>query len=185
MGGFTYPAPRRLDDVVKLGLFKNEDKTKIEAIWSEFYSKKEFNVAETWDAKTFSELTAASKRAGKMFVLPVFKGTGHFVVVSQILEKSIIFTYLDDYRRDPMNAQPYLVVTMYDELLKEKGLVLVRGDVTPVALEKVEGAWLLRMIRRFYLEREGEVASFNKGTFDFEKCFRELKGAYVAEFPTK
>jgi hypothetical protein len=37
-------------------------------------------------------------------------------------------THLDDYRRNPAMAEPYFAVTMFDDLLERKGLVLVRGD---------------------------------------------------------
>ena len=61
------------------------------------------------------------------------------------------------------------MVSFYDELAAEKGVVLVRGDVTPAALTTAEGATLLALVRKYYLEKPEEVAAFNGGTFDFEK----------------
>ena len=35
---------------------------------------------------------------------------------------------LQDYKKDPSNAEPYLSVTFFDDFLDKKGIVLVRGD---------------------------------------------------------
>ena len=32
-----------------------------------------------------------------------------------------IYTYLEDYKKNPNNATPYLVITMFDELNPKKG----------------------------------------------------------------
>ena len=82
-GGFTYPAPRRLDDVLKLDLLRRESKEKIEAIWNEFYITKEFNIASAWDSKEFEDFKAASKKNGGLFIFPVKRpGTLLFNVTS-------------------------------------------------------------------------------------------------------
>lgn len=66
------------------------------------------------------------------------------------------------------------MLSFYDELAAEKGLVLVRGDVTPAALTHEEGAKLLELVREFYLEKADEVAAFNRGSFDFEKHVNDI-----------
>lgn len=39
-------------------------------------------------------------------------------------------TYLEDYKQNAAGAQPYLAITMFDEMLETKGLALLRGEVT-------------------------------------------------------
>lgn len=39
-------------------------------------------------------------------------------------------TYLEDYKRDPSSAEPYLSLTLFNELVETKGLALIRGEVT-------------------------------------------------------
>lgn len=39
-------------------------------------------------------------------------------------------TYLEDYKQNAAGAQPYLTITMFDEMLETKGLALIRGEVT-------------------------------------------------------
>ena len=34
-----------------------------------------------------------------------------------------MYTYLDDFKRLGANAAPYLIITMFDELLFKKGII--------------------------------------------------------------
>jgi hypothetical protein len=38
-------------------------------------------------------------------------------------------TYLEDFKKNPLAANPYLVITCFDELVRTKGIALIRGDV--------------------------------------------------------
>lgn len=38
-------------------------------------------------------------------------------------------TYLDDYKANPSTAQPYMTLSLFDELVETKGLALLRGEV--------------------------------------------------------
>ena len=174
MGGFSYPAPRRLEDIVKLDLFASEPKKKVEEIWNEYHDGKEFNISEAWPVGDFEALMASAKSNGRLFIWPVKREGGHMVILSQVQESHILFTYLEDYKRDPAGAQPYLVVTMYSDLAASKDTVLVRGDITPLALDEAESTRLVANVKEFYLNRPDDVASFNKGTFDFEKHIQSL-----------
>lgn len=40
-----------------------------------------------------------------------------------------ILTYLEDFKKNPLTANPYLVLTFFDELVRTKGIALMRGDV--------------------------------------------------------
>lgn len=177
--GFTYPAPRVLDALVKLDLLQKETPEKVKEIWNTYHSEKEFNIAETWTSNDFEAFQEARKKAGGLFIFPVPREEGHFVVLSQVQEKHVLFTYLEDYKKDPHSAQPYLVLTFYDELVGSSsgdspGPVLVRGDIIPGALDRKESWKLLELLKRFYLENTDDLASFNKGEFDFEKHITRL-----------
>jgi ATP synthase F1 complex assembly factor 1 len=41
----------------------------------------------------------------------------------------MLFTALEDYRARGTEASPYFTVTHFTELVRTKGLVLVRGDI--------------------------------------------------------
>jgi ATP synthase mitochondrial F1 complex assembly factor 1 len=168
VGGFSYPAPRKLDEIVKLELLSKEPRDKVETIWKEFHKKKVDNIAEVWSTTEFNNLQAASKETSSTFIFPVPREGGYFSVISQIQGTHILFTYLEDYRNNPHNAQPYLVITFYKELSKLQDLVLVRGDIMPGTLNNAESVRLLNLIKKFYAEEKEVISNFSKGIFDFE-----------------
>lgn len=47
-------------------------------------------------------------------------------------------TFLEDYKRKGSSAQPYVVFTLFTELLFHKEIVLVRGDIINNSLSKAE-----------------------------------------------
>jgi ATP synthase F1 complex assembly factor 1 len=49
------------------------------------------------------------------------------------LTSSIIFTPLEEFKKSGEWAQPYLVMTHYPEMANSHDLVLMRGEITPVA----------------------------------------------------
>lgn len=86
-----------------------------------------------------------------MFILPIFKGPNAFetILVQQQLPVTL-FTSLEEYKRAGAAAVPYLVATHYTELA-DKGVVLVRGDITnPNGITPFEAGTLLRLATEFY-----------------------------------
>lgn len=64
-----------------------------------------------------------------MFIFPVRKGPNEFfMLVAQFQGRHCIFTYLEDFKRNPHGCEPYMAVTFFDDFLDRKQLVLVRGD---------------------------------------------------------
>ena len=61
-------------------------------------------------------------------------------------------TYLEDFKRQGTNAQPYVVFTLFTELLFKKGIVLVRGDIIGNSLSKGEAEGVWRSLERSYCE---------------------------------
>jgi hypothetical protein len=45
-------------------------------------------------------------------------------------------TFMEDFKRRGGNAQPYIVFTLFTELLFNKGIVLARGDIINNSLSK-------------------------------------------------
>lgn len=175
IGGFgLQPAPNRLNAIVRLDLLQSEPTEKIQEIWSKFYADKELNIAQVWSRSDFNKMMAVARKDGRLFIFPVAREGGHFIVLSQVQEKLALFTYLEDYKKDPQNAQPYMAVTFYDELAASNDVVLARGDLNPGALNTVEATRLLDLLRSFYVDQSGDIESFNKGTFDFEGHIKRL-----------
>ncbi len=85
------------------------------------------------------------------------------MLVAQNQDKSFIYTFLEDYKANPSNATPYLVVTMFDELVFKKGVGLVRGDVIG-DLSKKESEIIFNMTRHYYTNDSyyQQVITFNR-----------------------
>lgn len=64
-----------------------------------------------------------------MFVLPVFRDKGYMTLISQYQDICFLITSLEEFRKNPTAATPYLSMTLYDDFIHDKGLGLVRGDV--------------------------------------------------------
>ena len=79
-----------------------------------------------------------------MFIYPVPKGEApnHFILVSQHQDKSFVLTFLGDYQVNPTGANPYMVLTCFDELIDTKGIVPLRGDLIS-NLDEDEGLTLM------------------------------------------
>jgi hypothetical protein len=50
-------------------------------------------------------------------------------LISQFQDSCFLFTFLEDFRKNPTGATPWMCLTLYDEFLRDKGLGLIRGDV--------------------------------------------------------
>ena len=87
-----------------------------------------------------------------------------------------MFGYLDEFKKDPVNSQPYLIITMFDEMVHKKGLAFVRGDIV-TGFSKQESTILQDMFIDHYLKDHlfEKVNKFNHSPneFDFETYTRD------------
>ena len=85
-------------------------------------------------------------------------------------------TWLEDFKKNPLNANPYLVMTCFDELLRKKQRALLRGDIIS-HMTKEEGSVVMSQFLDSYLiDHEYEkVRKFNDepNSFDFEEYTRD------------
>ena len=163
---FSYPAPRTLDEVVKLDLLKDESPERINEIWQEYHDSKDDVIGASWTTTDYESFLETGKTAS-MFVFPVERSDGNFVMLSQVQEQHCILTMLDEYKLNPTNAQPWLALTFYDDLAEDKDVVLVRGDVLIPQLTLEEGKRLWGNVRHFYLNETDQVDKFNNDPNEF------------------
>lgn len=55
---------------------------------------------------------------------------GYFTLLVEFQEKQCFLTYLEDYKTNPSRAQPYMTLSLFDELVETKRLALLRGEMT-------------------------------------------------------
>lgn len=66
-------------------------------------------------------------------------------------EKSMfVMTFLDDYKKNPALAPPWMSVLLFDELLTTKALALMRAEADADRFYKAEVGHLLSLVRRYY-----------------------------------
>uniref|UniRef100_A0A7S1C6F8 ATP synthase mitochondrial F1 complex assembly factor 1 n=1 Tax=Bicosoecida sp. CB-2014 TaxID=1486930 RepID=A0A7S1C6F8_9STRA len=174
--GFSVPAPRPLDQIIKLPLLEREHPHHIRDIWLDYHSDRKDCVADVYTPEEYNGIMDRARRF-PMFVVPVRKGDGKFfMLVAQWQERHCMFAFLDDFKKNPYAAEPYLAVTLYDDFIKRKQLVLVRGDKSG-HLTQLESLKVMSLIKKFYLEDDRWVRTFNEtpDEFDWQR--------YLAECP--
>lgn len=77
MPGFSFPAPRSLESIIKYALLERESATKIKTIWEAFHEPRFDSVASVWSADEFSAIQETKRRCPR-FVFPILKGDGKF-----------------------------------------------------------------------------------------------------------
>lgn len=173
---------RRLGDIVKLPLLQRESKEQIREIWKTYHAERPDAIGRDLSGE-HAQMLVERANSAPLFLFPVRRQAGHFFLLSQFQDhKHFLFTYLEEYKKNPMFAKPNLTVTLHDDLRKDKGIVLVRGDVESMVTKK-ESEHLIEQLIQTYLVASRFVApttgvlGFNKSpnTFDHE--------SYVRAFP--
>ena len=128
-GGHASHVARKLKDIVKLPILRRESTAKIGEIWRAFHDGHDDMIGRDVPATTASML-ADRAGAAPMFLFPVHRDSGHFMLLSQFTDRRhFLFTSLEDYKENPALARPYLTLTLHDDLAAEKDVCLLRGDV--------------------------------------------------------
>ena len=113
------------------------------------------------------------------FILPVRRDAGHFVMLVQWQDNVCLFTFLEEYKKNPHAAEPWAAITMYDELAKTHHVALARNDYNPLHLTKVEAQRLMELVRIYYVEgnqyRMVEDFNHRPDSFDYERHIRECR----------
>ncbi len=111
--------------------------------------------------------------AAKMFIIPVKKEGGHYLLVSQYQDNSVMFTFADEYKKKGIFANPFFILTTFEELLETKKIALVRGDIIDFTMDKKDAHEVTKNLLSFYLTPElyeKYVIPFNNdsGSFSYE-----------------
>lgn len=130
-GGFSYPAPRTLQEIVKLELLAKEESDSIAQIWSKYHEDKSDAIATTLPGKDFSSFRDRARHS-PFFIFPVYRQEGFFNMLCQFQDKCFLVTTLEAFKENPALAPPCLTISLYDELLESKSVGLLRVDVTNV-----------------------------------------------------
>ena len=170
--GHASHVARQLTDIVKLPLLKKEPTSKIAEIWRSYHEGRQDAVGRDIPAKT-AQVLVDRAGAAPTFLFPVFRDGGHFLLLSQFQNRrNFLFTFLEDYKKNPAFARPYVTLTLHDDLAKEKDIVLLRGDVEKQMLKEEADHVIAQVVESYciasrYSSDSGPL-TFNQRPNDFD-----------------
>jgi ATP synthase F1 complex assembly factor 1 len=153
---------------MQMSLVEKEPASTVKMLWEEYHAPRTENIAMTFTSDIYSTLFSRLKEAN-MFMLPVKREGGHFMMISQNQDNSLLFTFLQDYKQHQIFANPYFIFTFFTELQQSKDIVLGRGDIIDQKITREEARELMKSFFMFYMTSdlyEDFVQNFN---FDSSK----------------
>ncbi len=97
---------------------------------------------------------------------------------------TVLFTLLEEYQRaaDKSSVEPFLTLQYFTELSRDKGVVLMKGDVDEAKVTTTEAQYLVNQLQIHYItdDRKFErVKTFNHRpeAFNYDEVVADLKGA--------
>ncbi|TYZ63595.1 hypothetical protein PybrP1_010889 [[Pythium] brassicae (nom. inval.)] len=151
-GGFSFPAPRSLQQIVRLELLENEPRARVQQIWEEYHHEKGDALATTLSGAEFAVL-AERARASPFFVFPVYRKDGFFNMICQFQDTCFLLTYLEAFKENPALAPPCLTVSLFGDLAESKDVGLLRADIVNM-LDKKESQVLLDQLLASYSDEK-------------------------------
>ena len=181
--GFSWPVSKSLDGVVNLERFATQSPEIIDQLWSDYHAASSTATGISITSDEFEKLKQRGANTS-FFIHPIPRDGGFFVMLSQYQDKSFLLTYLEDYKQKGMKAQPYMTITIYDELQHSKDKVLVRSDICALAtLNKRDSDFMTRTLINAYTDDAAynDVFAFNKQSdqFDFQAYIDRVAAAQV------
>lgn len=174
---FSLPTPRTLDQVADVDKLLQEKPEDIDKIWRAYHSDKNHCLATTLDAATHNYILAEAKKSS-MFIFPVMKEGGYMWMLSQFQDQLFLLTYLEEFKSNPGNAQPWYCLNFYPDLLQSKKLGLQRSDFLP-NLNSEDAHMLTKLIVKSYQDPEARkmISTFNHKPelFDVDACLQAMQ----------
>ncbi|CEI95763.1 hypothetical protein G6F70_007205 [Rhizopus microsporus] len=170
-----------LDKVVKLDLLLKEDPGSISEIWTRYHANKDC-ISAVIPGSIYNRMYEISKKY-PMFILPMPREVGLEFFFLQFQSHQCYFTSLLEYKTKGEKARPFLTITHFPELLEEKGIVLMKGEINdnPKRMLSTSNAQFLAFaLQRFYATDDQRklklVEQFNDSpqTFDYHDLLDEI-----------
>ena len=171
---------RTLSSYLDLDKTMDLPQKEIEAIWRLRHVNDAQSLCATIPLSVYQTIEATAKTHPR-FILPLPKeGQGaeiHFLQWTFPAENcvTVLFTHLAEYKLRGEFSQPHTTITHHLELAKDKGLVLLHGQVVEGRGVSVDEAkWLVMCLQKFYglgrenNERRRLLELFGKGDASFK-----------------
>ena len=160
-------------------MLAREPTESIKSIWADYYKDNLNIVSGVMTAAKFNFLLQKGKES-PFFIFPVFRKGGHFILLSQTQGRTNMFTYLEDYKKNPEHATPYFVLTLFDEFAVSKGLVLYRADILDHRINKTEASAITQSFVDYYTNlgqyEDGPLKfNHNPDAFKYEEYVQKFR----------
>ncbi|XP_053945472.1 ATP synthase mitochondrial F1 complex assembly factor 1 [Anastrepha ludens] len=160
---------KKLADIMKLELLEDKTAEEISKIWYEYHKTKDV-LAATLTVKQFDTLMERAKQY-PIFLLPLPRSEGFEFIMLQFSANTVHFTPLLAYQVHAENAPECLTLVHYTEM-KDKGLVLMRGEYDSKVLNGQEAQCLTNELQMFYFKGDESklklLETFNRKPNEFK-----------------
>ncbi|KDR09704.1 ATP synthase mitochondrial F1 complex assembly factor 1 [Zootermopsis nevadensis] len=143
----TFTKQKVLNDVMKMELVADKKCEEIKQIWEEYHKQKEV-IAAAVPSIVYDTINLRSQQF-PVFVFPLPRDRGYEFILCQFSGHEAHFTPLINYQAHKENAPECLTMTHYTDL-KEKGLVLMRGEYNKDILNGTEAQCLANQLQLYY-----------------------------------
>ncbi|OZJ01881.1 hypothetical protein BZG36_05013 [Bifiguratus adelaidae] len=181
VGGHMPSSSPTLDKVVRVDLLAKEDAETIRKIWTEYHADKD-TVTAVIPSDVYTEMTERAKKY-PMFIVPLPMEQGVEFYLLQWNFHQVMFTSLLEYKTRGTEARPYLAITHYPELANDKGIVLMKGEISddPRILSVANAQYLAFAVQEFYAKKDNEKLDLLKRfheapeTFSHDEVIRAME----------
>jgi len=156
------PAVKGLDDYIDLEKTRDLPEKELSVIWRLRHANSPSKLSAVVPGNAYKAMEEAA-RSAPQFVLPVpHESQGaeiHFVqwtFDAPSRTSTVLFTQLSEYKLRGEFAQPHTTITHHLDLLDDRGLVLMQGQVMDErGVQPEQAKWLVMCLQRFYGGWEG------------------------------
>lgn len=141
---------KKLGDIMKLDLVEQRSPEEIKQIWLQYHQGKEV-ICATIPIEQYDLMMERAKKY-PLFIIPIPRSQGYEFIMLQFFANTIHFTPLINYQVHKENAPECLNIVMYTEL-RDKGLVLMRGEYDTKVINGQEAQCLANQLQMYYSQQ--------------------------------
>eukprot|EP00755_Sulcionema_specki_P018576 Sspe_Gene.67221::Locus_39685_Transcript_1_1_Confidence_1.000_Length_703::g.67221::m.67221/K07555/ATPeAF1, ATPAF1, ATP11; ATP synthase mitochondrial F1 complex assembly factor 1 len=171
---------KSLDQIMKIDLLERTPPADIINIWKTHHEM----ILHYWGRVVSAaqyEVIQPRLRQNPYFVVPVFRDKGLFNVVTNYQPDLdlVLVAPLGEWQKKQDHTTTHMTIQFFPELIKAKGLVLVRCELQDQHMTKQDAMFVTHILLKYYTfpQNFSLVETFNKNPsqFDYHAFLRQLK----------
>eukprot|EP00668_Euglena_longa_P011449 GGOE01013853.1.p1 GENE.GGOE01013853.1~~GGOE01013853.1.p1 ORF type:complete len:223 (-),score=65.54 GGOE01013853.1:279-947(-) len=167
-----------LDEIVKLALLERCTPQAVGQMWLHHHDYAVQYVGKVISRAAYTALSPRLQR-NPFFIIPVFRDKGLFnVMVNNQRDLSLVCP-LGEYQKQGDMVQPHMTMQFFTELMRSKGLVLMRSELKDKVLTRQDAYHVTNTFLRYYTIPSCfqfvEDFNHNPSQFDYHRYLRHMK----------